>query len=665
MQHQETYIQTVKERCRVCYTCVRECPAKAIRISDGQAEIIAERCIGCGNCVRVCSQNAKQVKSHVPRVQELLESDEQVAVIVAPSFPAEFPDVPPARVVGMLRRLGFDRVNEVAFGADLVADRYARLLRDASRRFITTSCPAVVEYVQRYEPHLVPRLAPIVSPMVATARALRALHGAELRIVFIGPCIAKKIETDDPELHGEVDVALTFIGIHSMLQEAGITPEHVQPSDFDPPYAALGALFPITRGMLQAAGIAEDLVSNDVVATHGREEFVDSLHEFGAGTLDARMLEVLCCEGCIMGPGMTSKVPYYKRRSEVSRYVRDIHRHRDPAAWRQTMDQLADLDLGRDYRVNDQRLAMPSTDELNAILARLGKHQPEDELKCGACGYDTCRQHAIAIFKGLAESEMCLPYTIDQLKNTCGELARSHEQLAETQEALMQAEKLASMGQLAAGIAHEVNNPLGVVLLYAHMLQEQIQQSEQMYEDVAMIAEQADRCKKIVSGLLHFARQNKVALSPNHMNELVASAVKAFRLPRNVQVHLASDPADPVAEVDKDQMLQILTNLISNALQAMPQGGRVEIGTRDQGDRVELYVADNGYGIPSQQRSKIFEPFYTTKQIGKGTGLGLAVTYGIVKMHNGDIAVQSNDDPQAGPTGTTFTVSLPKSGRKE
>jgi len=659
-------VTTIKERCRVCYTCVRECPAKAIRITTGQAEVIPERCIGCGNCVRVCSQKAKKVLSAVEDVEALLESNRKVAACLAPSYPAEFVGVETGRVVGMLRARGVDLVNEVAFGADLVAERYRRLLaRKDGKHYIATTCPGVIGYVERYCPQLVPSLAPIVSPMVAMARVLRQLHGNDLAVVFIGPCIAKKGEAASVRLPGDVAAVLTFVELGEMLRARKIQPGGVEPSAFDPPLGGIGGLFPVSRGLLQAADIAEDLVEGDVVSADGRTGFADALKEFEDGSLKARLLEVLCCKGCIMGAGMSHEAPLFARRSEVSHHVREEMAKRDVAEWQANLARFADLDLSRTFAPNDQRIGVPAPEELGEIMARMGKVTPEDELNCGACGYDTCREHAIAIYKGLAESEMCLPHTIEQLKRAISELAVSDEQLASAQEALMQSEKLASMGQLAAGIAHEVNNPLGVVLMYAHILQDECDKNSDLYQDLRLIAEQADRCKKIVAGLLHFARQNKVLLQPHDLRTLVEHGMRAIQVPENVRVAVEHEGGDPVAELDRDQMLQVLTNLATNAIAAMPNGGTLTIRTGGEDDHVRLSVVDTGTGIPKENLSKIFEPFFTTKQIGKGTGLGLAVTYGIVKMHRGNITVQSNADPAAGPTGSTFTVTLPRKGRAD
>ena len=658
-QFNRSFVTTIKERCRVCYTCVRECPAKAIRIADGQAEIIGERCINCGNCVKVCSQGAKQVVDSIDEVRRFIASGSPVAACIAPSFPAEYPDISYMILVGMLRKLGFTTVHEVGFGADLVAERYRTLLRETQgRRFIASNCPAVIKYVEKYHPDLVDSLAPIVSPMVALARALRSVGPQDLRVVFIGPCIAKKQEAGSIHVQGDVDAVLTYRELAEMFAEAEITPNSAESSEFDPPRAGYGALFPVSRGLLQAAGISEDLALGNVVVADGRSDFIEAVKEFGTGHMDARLLEVLCCNGCIMGPGFGNDLPRFSRRGKISEYVHNRMLTIDRQRWLAELAEFSDLNLWRSFTPHDQRFDVPNTSEMARIMARMGKFTPHDELNCGACGYETCREHAVAIHKGLAESEMCLPYTIDQLRRTVGELAVSNERLANTQEALQHSEKLASMGQLAAGIAHEVNNPLGVVLMYAHLLQDEFGNDARLKDDLCMIAEQADRCKKIVAGLLGFARQNKVLYERTDIRSLVNRSLLTLPAPENITVEVEHS-GETVAELDRDQIIQVMTNLISNAYGAMPDGGKMTIRTGGNETSLIINISDTGVGIPKENLNKIFEPFFSTKQIGKGTGLGLAVTYGIVKMHYGDIKVVSNTDPTAGPTGTTFTVTLP------
>jgi signal transduction histidine kinase len=364
-----------------------------------------------------------------------------------------------------------------------------------------------------------------------------------------------------------------------------------------------------------------------------------------------------------MGPGMSSDLPHFGRRARVSQFVRHRIASVDERTWADAHARWAGLDLTRSYSPFDLRMPVPSPEELVRLLGELGKSDPRHELNCGACGYASCRELASAIYVGLAEPTMCLPHSIEQLRTTVSELARSNEELASTQEALVKSEKLASMGQLAAGIAHEVNNPLGVVIMYAHFLMEQAGDRPEVREDLAMVVEQADRCKKIVAGLLDFARQNKVEHGRVNFVDLVQRALRSVPPPVNVSLAFENRMADPLADLDADQLTQVLVNLASNAYAAMPDGGTLTVTLSDDGpasERCRMAVADTGVGIPAEHIPRLYEPFFTTKKVGQGTGLGLSVTYGIVKMHRGDISVASNADPACGPTGTTFTVSLPR-----
>ncbi len=664
VHHHHPLVTTLQEKCRACYTCVRECPAKAIRISSGQAEVLVERCIGCGNCFRVCSQGAKQVYDSMDEVRQILAGGLPVSAMLAPSFPAAFSDIPHQTLVGMIRALGFETVHEVGFGADLVAGAYKKLMTDFPQgRFIATTCPALVAFVELFHPGLKDRLAPVVSPMLAEARVLRHIYGPSRKLVFIGPCLAKKAE-QDPDNPGEINGVLTFIELQKMLDHAGITPRTIQKSDFDPPRASLGALFPITRGILQAADINEDLMAGEVVAADGRADFIEAVKEMESGSLDARMLEILCCSGCIMGPGIRNLLPLFSRRAMVSRYVRSRADAGDAHEAKKWMARFKDLCLSRRFTCRENAAILPSAADITAALHRMGKIRSTDELNCGACGYDTCRDHAQAVVMGLAESEMCLPYTIEQLRNTLSELNESRLELAGVQAALIQSEKLASMGQLSAAIAHEINNPLGVVLMYTHILHDECPEDSTLRQDLKTIAEQTERCRKIVAGLLNFARQNKVMYQPVDIHALVQRCLKTLPIARNICLAYQSEITDPVVEMDADQMTQVVVNLITNAVEAMPDGGDLTLSIREDPDRVIVSVADTGMGIPAENHPRIFDPFFTTKPFGKGTGLGLAVSYGIVKMHRGDIQVSSNADPATGPTGTTMTIALPRTARQ-
>jgi two-component system NtrC family sensor kinase len=251
-------------------------------------------------------------------------------------------------------------------------------------------------------------------------------------------------------------------------------------------------------------------------------------------------------------------------------------------------------------------------------------------------------------------------YPIEKLHKSVKDLALSNEKLSSMKQALKQSEKLAHMGQLSAGIAHELNNPLGVVIMYSNILLDECKTGDPVREDLKLIVEQAGRCKKIVAGLLNFARKNQVNHQTVNIKELVEHSRESVIVPQKVNVIITDKTTNPEAMLDSEQMLQVLSNLVKNAIDAMPKGGEINILLEDSLSDVSINVMDNGTGIREEDRAKIFEPFFTTKGLGHGTGLGLATAYGIVKMHKGQITVESNNDPSKGETGTCFKIVLPR-----
>jgi len=652
-------VRTIADRCRRCYTCIRHCPAKAIKVEGGQAKVMEERCIGCGNCIRVCSQAAKEIESARETVSRLLAEDLPVIACLAPSFPVLLDGVSPGQLVAALRRLGFAEVLEVAFGAELVAQAYGRLDRDGP--IITTACPALYAYVEKYMPRLLPHLAPVVSPMLALARVIKQRYRPQARVVFIGPCVAKKAEAKDPEAAGMVDAVLTFAEMKQLLDETKIVPAELAPEPFTGPRPSLGRIFPVSGGLLRTAGLERDVLDAAVVVTEGVDRVVQVLRELETGSLQARLLDLLMCEGCIGGPVAESDQSLFARKEAVCAYVRDSQG--EAPALGPDLAAYADVDLSRTF--TDQRISLPqpTEQEIVRVLASVNKLRKEDELNCGACGYNSCREKAAAVYQGLAEATMCLPYLIEQLEATCDQLARSKQELEMAEEQLIHSEKLASMGQLAAGVAHELNNPLGTMLIYAHLLRRSLEETDPKRADLEMIAAEAERCRSIVSGLLNFARQTKVDLAPTDLGAVLRESVAGLeRHPGLEQVTFKYelDPDLPSALLDGLQLKGAFINMLRNAAEAMPQGGEITLATGREGeDRIWAKVADTGCGIPEENIGKLFAPFFTTKPIGKGTGLGLAIVYGIVKMHQGQIEVNSRPGH-----GSAFTVYLPLAPRQ-
>lgn len=657
MKNKQQIVYTIEDLCEMCYTCVRVCPAKAISITNGQAQVIPERCIACGNCIRVCTRNAKMFRNNETDLLTMIENKENMIAVIAPSFPAEFKEVEDYRkVVGAVRSLGFDKVVEVAFGADIVAEHYKNLLAnsDKNTRFISSDCPAVVNYITKYHPRLTSNLAPIVSPVMAIVRVLKHKYANKYKIVFFGPCIAKKDESD------EVDLTITFTELRSVMSLKNISAKEAEPSEFDPPHSGRGAVFPISRGLIQTINLKEDVVEGNIVVADGKSNFKEAINEFDNGLISDHHLELLCCEGCIMGPGMSELGKRYENRAYVTNYVKEKLNNIDVEEWKKELEATKEIDFSRSFEPDDVRVLRPSQEELDNLYKKMGKTRPEDHLNCQACGYDSCEEHAIAVLRGLAEVEMCLPYMIKELHKSVDELNFKNVKLANMRQALKQSEKLAHLGQLSAGIAHELNNPLGVVIMYSNILLDEAGPNSDVAEDLKMITEQAQRCKNIVGGLLNFARKNKVSYESISVVELIQQCLKSVLIPEDIEVEIKNYVKNSNINVDIEQMTQALSNIVKNAVEAISDKGKIIIYLYDTDDYINIEIEDTGSGINNENLEKVFTPFFTTKGLGKGTGLGLPTVYGVVKMHKGKIRIETNNNPEKGRTGTKFIIDLPK-----
>lgn len=401
---------TNKARCRDCYRCVRVCPVKAIRMHAGQAYVVEERCLACGTCVRECPQQAKSFRNDVDRAIRLMQSPGRKAASIAPSFAAVFPEWQRRRLPSALRRLGFSYVGETAIGAYHVATETARLVaRRPGRRHISTACPAIVRYVERYRPAQVPDLVPVVSPMIAHARHIRQKLGAEAKVVFIGPCVAKKAEAERPELSGAVDCVLTFTELAEWLEREAVDLSACEESDFDEMPQGAARLFPLEGGSVRTAGWTADLLDRDCIAASGFEEVAAALDSEPSAAAPHVIEPLFCPQGCINGPAMPDSPGCFRRRSDVLQYATPVPDAHSRAAPLPSQPQNW-LDLAATFSPGAGSEPAVAEDEIRRVLERTGKANLEDQLNCGACGYRTCREKAIAVLQGLAEPEMCIPY---------------------------------------------------------------------------------------------------------------------------------------------------------------------------------------------------------------------------------------------------------------
>ena len=397
-------VYTNKAQCRDCYRCVRMCPVKAIRMQDGQAYVEPARCIACGTCVRECPQGAKTVRDDVDVARRLVRAGPRSAASLAPSFAAAFPVWQHGRLVAALRRLGFAYVGETAIGAAHVARATAEIVHHKSNRsHVCTACPAVVSYVERYRPQLVDTLVPVVSPMLAHARHIRRTLGDPVNVVFIGPCIAKKAEAERPEHRGAVDCVLTFTELRRWLETEDIDLAACEESTFDEKPAGSAQLFPLEGGCIRTMGWTTDFLDARVLPVSGFQEISEAFSSLDETAQPLVIEPLFCSRGCVNGPAMETDRNMFSRRKRVLDYARQSEEKTavaaDPAGLETVFQREA---------VNDAQEI--SEEAIRQVLNKTGKAAEENQLNCGACGYSTCREKAIAVIRGLAQPEMCMPY---------------------------------------------------------------------------------------------------------------------------------------------------------------------------------------------------------------------------------------------------------------
>ena len=400
-------IDTNVAHCQDCYRCVRACPVKAIRITNGQAHIEQELCIHCGSCVRQCPKKAKYIVSTLDTVKELLASGRPVAASVAPSFAAIDPAIT-KKIPTALRLLGFSRVSETAEGAKLVADS---TLECSGKGNICTACPAVVSYVEKYHHEAIKRMIPVVSPMVAHGRMIKEAFGEDCAVVFIGPCAAKKAEAARPENRDAIDAVITFRELFDWFEEKRFDLSNMPDGSFDFTGLADGELkdarlFPVDGGMLKTCGKASDGTNAEVMSLSGAKQ-VTSFFDVDPERLDFQLVEPLFCPGgCIDGPGFPDVGNIYYRKNAVITYAEDAQEYGGNRLGKQE-----NIDVEPWFIPLETRADEPVSEEaIQLVFQKTGKTEPRNQLNCGACGYSSCRENAIAVVRNMAEPEMCIPY---------------------------------------------------------------------------------------------------------------------------------------------------------------------------------------------------------------------------------------------------------------
>jgi len=422
-------VHTVYEKCLDCYKCIRMCPVKAIKVVKGQAHIMYERCICCGRCVTNCPTNAKRYRSDVETVKLLLSGKRKAVVSLAPSFVSDLPGWTSETIIAALKKLGFHAVSETALGADFLSAQIARdLTNDKPRLMISSACPAVVAYIKLYKPDLAKSVSPHASPLLTHSRFLHSHYGKDTAVVFIGPCFAKKQEADLYE--NDIDASLTFQELDEWLQKERITPESVSVTPdcaFQPRRSAKGAFFPIENGEITAFSAYIKNASSaagqkiDTVSVSGISVVQKLFSGFELESLEKPLfLELLACNGgCINGPGITGTVPGIFRNTRLHNYADNADETLDDS----TLSISPSIEA--DYPLKALPITVYSEQEISEGLQQVGKFNIDDRRNCGSCGYDTCRDLAVALLNGWAEKSMCASYMRKLANQTANGIMKS------------------------------------------------------------------------------------------------------------------------------------------------------------------------------------------------------------------------------------------------
>lgn len=398
-------------QCKNCYKCVRTCDVKAITVMDEQAQIMEDKCILCGHCLEVCPQNAKTLISDLDKVKGYIKEGIPTIVSIAPAYLGILKYHTPGQVVSALLKLGFTQVRETAEGAAYITGEYDRLIREGTmENIVTTCCPSVNDLMEIYYPTLTKYMAPVISPMIAHGKLIKRELGSSVKVVFIGPCIAKKREAQgDPRTAGVIDAVLNFIELEHWLAEEDIVITECPNTAPHNPNPMVNRLYPISSGVLSSviAGQNEKDPYRKFYV-HGLQNCIDLFNSMEKGEVTGCFIEAnICNGGCIKGPAVDrSAISRFKVKLDMEEQIEkipvnaeDFSRHNLPPA-----------NLYKAFRDRSPNEPLPSEEEIRLILSKIGKTGVEDELNCGACGYSTCRDKAIAVFQNKAELTMCIPY---------------------------------------------------------------------------------------------------------------------------------------------------------------------------------------------------------------------------------------------------------------
>ena len=396
-------------KCKHCYKCIRNCDVKAIMIKDQRAVIMPDKCVLCGHCLQICPQSAKTLVSDLEIVKGYIRDGIPTVISLAPSYMGLLKYKTIGQVRAALLQLGFQDVRETSEGAAFVTAEYARLLEEgAMENIITTCCPSVNDLIEIYYPELTKYMAPVVSPMIAHGRLIKQQLGQDVKVVFLGPCIAKKKESMDPRHDGDIDAVLNFNDISRWLEEEDITIGDCEDLPFEELDPKVNRLYPVTNGVVNSVLSTEKQVDGyRKFYVHGSKNCIDLCKSMARGEIKGCFIEMnMCSGGCIKGPTVNDEtISRFKVKLDMEETIA-----KEPVKEEELNEAAGPVKFRKVFLDRAPKEEMPTEEQIREILYKTGKVKPEDELNCGACGYPTCREKAVAVFQKKAELEMCIPY---------------------------------------------------------------------------------------------------------------------------------------------------------------------------------------------------------------------------------------------------------------
>ena len=386
-------------KCQDCHRCIRECSINAVGVENEQAWTITDFCIYCGHCINVCPQGAPLPQDQSQIIKNIMTGSRKTALSLAPSFYANYPDKSPEELAGALKQAGFDIISETAQGAEILSPILSQEILNTNQPVISSSCPGVVNLIEKHYPELIPKLSSLLSPALIHALFLKEKYGQDIKVIFAGPCLAKI----DEALNGNsnIDYILTFQQLNEILKDSNSFA--ACPTQLDDYSQGKAVAYPVEKGAVNATGF-----NNNDTALYGSgiDECISILEDLKSGSLNANFIELLICQGgCINGPFISKKNSIAKRKQ----IIKNLFKDRSPKR-KKLKHNFKPKQLKRNYTNKKIKYPEPAESEIQEILKSIGKYSEKDETNCGGCGYDSCRDKAIAIFHGLAEAEMCIPY---------------------------------------------------------------------------------------------------------------------------------------------------------------------------------------------------------------------------------------------------------------